>query len=81
MLNLTMHIFPILRGDGSEDSFIEIKERQTPQEITKFINDNMGESGKRYFQPISGNGSGIFGGTGTTTANIWSLINNPDDET
>ena len=60
-------ICPILRGDGSEDSFFEYREKQTPQQITQFINDNMGENGRGYFQQISNLPSGIYGRTPSST--------------
>ena len=73
--NVTPYIFPILQGNGLDDSFLAFKEKQTPEQITTFINDNMGENG--YFQPIENATSGIFGKT--TSSSEWSLINTPSD--
>ena len=67
-------VVPLLNGDIDTDKCIMLKD-QTPQQITEFIQANMGDaSSGKYFTSNTSPAPGVYGSTGASGNDSWNLI-------
>lgn len=66
-------VVPLLNGDIDTDKCIVLKD-QTPQQITEFIQANMGDAGGKYFTSNTSPAPGVYGSTALSGSDSWNLI-------
>jgi hypothetical protein len=74
-------VVPLLNGDVDTDKCIILKD-QTPQQITEFMQANMGDaSSGKYFTSNTSPAPGVYGSTAASGNDSWNLITSETQQT